>query len=280
MLSAFVICHNEEKTIARCLQSLSFASEIVVVDSGSTDTTLSIVESLRLGGLPIRLETRRWSGFSDQKNFAMSLCQFPWIFTIDADEAATPRLQAKVLAIVNGTEATKATKATGISCYRVRREEFFMGTHLKGGPGAPSYQERLFQNGKVRYIGAIHEYPAVQEGKMGVIHEPILHNPLFTLESALAKMNQYTTLEAHDRFAKGQRTSLLHAFATLFSALYKNFFVYGGYKSGKVGFIWAFLDATSRCFRHIKIWALQNELAQKGQQTLANEPHSSLYKGG
>lgn len=274
LLSAFVICNNEERTIARCIRSLGFADEIVVVDSGSTDQTLAILEKLRGEGFPLTVLSRAWTGFSDQKNFAMDQCKGPWIFSLDADEAATPELQCKVKEIVShGTDGDT-------TCYRVRREEFFLGTHLKGGPGCPSFQERLFLKDAVRYDGAIHEYPHLKRGKHGLIQEPILHNPYLDFEGVMRRMNSYTTLEARARFAAGQRTSLLHAFATCFSAFLKNFFVYGGYKSGRVGALWCFTDAISRTFRHLKIWALQYEYLKKAQALDALQAASHDHKAG
>lgn len=262
MLSAFVICCNEEKTIGRCIRSLRFASEIVVVDSGSTDNTLAILEELSNEGFPLRVEHRAWTGFSDQKNHALQLCSGNWVFALDADEAVTPELERRVLQIVGAADAGEVT------CYRVRREEFFLGTHLPGGPGCPSFQERLFLKDAVKYAGVIHEYPKLQRGKHGRIDEPILHNPLFDVQSALHKINSYTSLEARERFQRGKRTSLAHALLTPFSAFLRNFVVYGGWKAGRVGAVYCCLDAISRAVRHLKLWALQNEFHQRAESCL------------
>src|SRR5690606_7984947 len=111
---------------------------------------------------------RNWTGFRDQKNYAMSLCTNPWIFTLDADEEASTELQKKVIEIIN-------QESNSISCYRVRREEYFLGRHLTGGPGNPSFQERLSRKGSVEYIGSIHEYPMLLSGEYGLIQEKIYH---------------------------------------------------------------------------------------------------------
>lgn len=266
MISAFVICQNEELTIERCLRSLSFSSDIVVVDGGSTDSTVERIEQLITEGLPIRCFRRSWTGFSEQKNYALSLCRGPWVFSLDADEAATHGLALKVEKIV-----AESTSSPEITCFRVRREEFFLGEHLPGGPGCPSFQERLFLKEAVEYRGNIHEYPHLRFGRHGLIQEAILHSPLLDFEGVLRRMNTYTTLEARDRFSRGQRTSLAHAFLTFFSSFLRNYLVYGGFRGGKAGALWCFIESISRTMRHLKLWALQNRVREKALKVMAAE---------
>ena len=247
MLSAFIICRDERDLIGRALSSLDFADEIVVVDSGSTDGTLDIVREYP----KVKLFHRDWTGFSDQKNFAIDKCEHEWIFSLDADEAASEELGKRVLSIVqNGGEGN-------ITCYRVRREEYFLGRHLRWGAGNPSFQERFYRKGAVRYSGSVHEYPQVLKGEYGLLDEAIHHNPKLGVERFLSKLNSYTTLEAMDLFRSYQRTNLFHATGTFFTTFCKNYVVYRGYRNGREGIILCFLEAVSRSVRHFKLWALQ-----------------------
>jgi len=253
MLSAFIICFNEEETIKRAIDSLYFADEIIVVDSGSTDKTLEII-----GKNPkVKLFHRDWTGFSDQKNFAITSCNNNWIFSLDADEAVSSELAQKVLSIVRSNETTE------ISCYRVRREEYFLGRHLTGGAGNPSFQERLYKKDAVFYKGAIHEYPRVKYGKYGLLQEPIHHNPNLSIERVLKKINAYTTLEASERFKLHEKTTLFHVFGTFFTTFMKNFITYKGFKNGKEGVALCFLEAFCRSIRHLKLWAMHREIRLK-----------------
>jgi glycosyltransferase involved in cell wall biosynthesis len=245
MISVFVICFNEEKSIDRAIQSvLPLADELIVVDSGSTDQTLEILSKYR----NVRVIHRNWTGFKDQKNFALILCSHPWVFAIDADEAASPELVTRIKKIVEVAN-------NPVTCYRVRREEYFLGKHLKGGPGNPSFQERLFRKDAVEYVGTVHEYPVLKYGQYGLIQEVIHHNPEHGIERFLDKMNHYTSLEAKDRILAGKKSSLAHAFLTFLSTFLKNFFSYKGYKNGKEGLVLCFLEAFSRSVRHFKVWA-------------------------
>lgn len=251
MLSAIVIAKNEERLIERAVTSLRFADEIVVVDAESSDQTAQIAK-----GLGARVVTRAWTGFADQKNFAMEQARGPWIFALDADEAASPELGIMARKIV------ESYKAGNPVCYRVRREEYFLGRHLTGGPGNPSFQERLFLKEWVYYQGHVHEFPLIRSnapGGYGLIQEPIHHNPTFNTDRFLGKMNHYTTLEAKDRFSRGQRTSLFHAVGTFFTTFFKNYVSYRGYRNGWQGVILIFLESTSRSIRHFKILELQNK---------------------
>jgi hypothetical protein len=141
----------------------------------------------------------------------------------------------------------------------VRREEYFLGKRLSGGPGNPSFQERLFKRDAVKYIGNIHEYPKVLYGDYGLIQEAIHHNPDFGIERFLDKMNRYTSLEAMDRVKEGKRSNLWHAFGTFISTFLKNYISYQGYKNGKEGLVLCFLEASSRSVRHFKVWAIQRK---------------------
>ena len=251
--SVVLIVKNEAHTLERCLTSVSWADEIVVVDGGSDDGTLQLC---RASGRPwsskIRVCERAWTGFKDQRNFAMDRASNDWVLVIDADEACSPELASRIqglLALPGGPP---------LRAYKVQRYEYFLGKQIRHGIWNPSYQDRFFHRAGVRYVNDVHEYPVfpVQPGR---IHEPLLHWQDFTPEKFLAKMNKYTTIEALDRYQGGKRTNPFHLLLTFPAMAAKMYFYYGGYKDGYHGFIIALLEGISRTVRHIKIWQLQLE---------------------
>ncbi len=241
-LTACIIAKNEEATIERALKSLSFADEIVVIDSFSTDQTLSLSKKYTNA-----VYQNQFKGFSDQRNFALSKCSGDWVFFLDADEETSPELGFKLKQIAIEPEEQHP------HCYSIKRVEYFLGKELNYGPGNPSHQWRYFKKNKVRFEGHVHEFPRF-DGGVGKIDFPIFHNPNLGIDRFLTKLNHYTTLEALDRFSQGQRTSLLHIVGTFLTTFFKNGIRYGGFLNGREGFILVLLESFSRVVRHMKLW--------------------------
>jgi glycosyltransferase involved in cell wall biosynthesis len=253
-ISACLITRDEEKHIGRCLRSLAWVDDIVIVDSGSTDRTREICLD---PGAPwagrVRFETRAWTGFKDQRNHALSLARRDWVLVVDADEECTPELRARLEGFFAGGNEPPHR------AYKVKRVEYFLGKPIHYGIWNPSYQDRFFHRAGVRYVNDIHEYPVFPAAPQS-LHEPLLHAPDFSPEKFLEKMNTYTSIEARDRVAQGQRTTwwkLLGAFPAMF---YKNYFYYSARKDGMHGFVISLLEGVSRVVRHIKMWQIQREL--------------------
>ena len=248
LVSAAIITRNEERQIARCLRSLAWVDEIVVVDAESTDRTVAICKD---PGAPwagrLKLVTHPWSGFRVQRERAMREATNDWILVVDADEECTPELATRLRELLSrpGGPPHRA--------YKIRRVEYFLGKAIHHGIWNPSYQDRFFHRGGVEYVNDIHEYPRFQVVPQE-IHEPLLHSPEFSPERFLDKMNKYTSIEARDRIEQGQSTNwfrLLFAFPAMF---YKNYFYYGAYKDGMHGFVISLLEGVSRVVRHVKMW--------------------------
>ncbi len=247
-LTAAIITRNEEKHISSCLESLSWADEILVVDAGSEDRTASIcrAEGKAWSG-KTRVLVRNWTGFRDQRTYCLEQAVNDWILVVDADERCSPELAGRLQGLLS------APSGPPHRAYKVRRVEFFLGKEVRHGIWNPSYQDRFFHRAGVRYVNDIHEYP-VFPAPPQEIHEPLLHAPDFAPEKFLEKMNRYTTIEARDRVARGQRTNalrLLFAFPAMFL---KNYFYYGAYKDGMHGLVISLLEGVSRAVRHVKIW--------------------------
>jgi len=244
-ISACVISRNEERSIERCLKSLSFADEIIVIDACSTDNTPEIAKRLAT-----KVLTKAWSGFAPQRNACLDAATGDWVFFLDADEEASEGL-AKILRKIASEQATAHP-----NCYSIKRIEYFLGKELHYGPGNPSFQWRFFKRAGVRFEGGVHEFPRF-EGAVGLITDSAIHHwPSLNIDRFLNKLNHYTTLEAIDRFGQGQRTTLLHAFGTFFSTFLKNGIRYRGFWNGKEGVVLTVLESISRVVRHLKLWVL------------------------
>jgi glycosyltransferase involved in cell wall biosynthesis len=252
-VSALILTRNEERSIGRCLESLSWADEIVVVDAESTDGTAQVCgDAAAPWHGKTRFVRRPWSGFRDQRTFAMAEARNDWVLVVDADEACSPELAARIRELMAqpGGPPSRA--------YQVRRVEYFLGKPIEFGIWNPSYQDRFFHRVGVKYVNDIHEYPIFPVAPQR-LHEPLHHSPAFEPERFLDKMNRYTTIEARDRVKQGQRTNafrMLFAFPAMFL---KNYFYYGAYKDGMHGFAISILEGVSRAVRHLKMWQFQRE---------------------
>jgi glycosyltransferase involved in cell wall biosynthesis len=252
-VSALIIAKNEEKHIARCLASLTWADEIILVDGESTDQTPKIAGDKNAPwASKIRFISQPWRGFQTQRTFALIEAKNDWVLVVDADEECSPELAAKIQSffISGGMPPRKA--------YKVRRIEYFLGKPIHHGIWNPSYQDRFFNRQGVKYVNEIHEYPLFPEPAHD-LHEPLHHSPDFAPEKFLEKMNRYTSIEARDRVRNGQRTNgfrLIFAFPAMFL---KNYFYYSAYKDGIHGFVISILEGISRAVRHIKIWQYSRE---------------------
>ena len=255
MISTVIITKNEEKNIARCLGSLIWADEIVVVDAQSSDNTAAICcDPQAPWSKKIKFIQREWVNFNEQRNFAITQPKHDWLLVLDADEQCSPELATKVMSLVkNGSE---------VKGYKVKRIEYFLGKPIEYGIWNPSYQDRFFNRKNVKYVNEIHEYPVFQDSKSKFeirIHEPIYHSPQFDPEKFLSKMNQYTSIEARDRYNAGQRTNVFRLFFAFPAMFLKNYFYYKAYKDGMHGFAISLLEGVSRVVRHVKIWRLMQE---------------------
>ncbi len=251
-ISAIVISRNEEKNIGRCLASLAWADEVVVVDALSEDKTVEIInDKTAPWASKVRLLQKEWPGFREQRNFALQAAKHNWIFSIDSDEVCSPELAKKIQSL--------AQMPTDQKYFKVHRVEYFLGKPIRFGVWNPSYQDRFFFRPGVEYVNEIHEYPKYP-GIPDRIHEPIYHYPDFTPEKFLYKMNFYTSIEARDRVRAGQRTHALRILTAGPAMFLKNYFYYRAYRDGYHGFIISILEGISRAVRHIKIWQYQREL--------------------
>jgi hypothetical protein len=236
-ISAFVICKDESATIRRCIESLSFCREIVVVDSGSTDGTLAIIRSMIEEGLPIRLIEREWPGYAKQKQFALDATEGLWALSLDADEYIDDELRAEILALpLDGTEMTG---------FWMRRRD-----HLPGYGYPPSivharYLLRLVRKDKARFdtTQLVHESLSADGPTQRLKGGVLMHHRNMSVAAESAVMNKYSTLKARDKHARGMTTGPLRLIFLCIGEFVKTYVGQRYFVCGKAGIVHALLRA-------------------------------------
>ena len=241
-LSAVLITRNAASLIEPCLESLAFADEIVVVDSGSTDGTDEI--AARSGARVVRKE---WLGFGRQKQFAVEQARNDWVLCLDADERVSAELAASI----------KAALAAPVSpVYRMARRNRFLGRWLAHGEGYPDWITRLFHRRRARWSDdPVHEH-VIAQGPIGRLEGDLLHASAESIERYIAKQNRYTTLQADALHASGKRSSALAMAASPVARFLRFYVVKLGFLDGAAGFAHIAIGAFASFLKHAKLRAL------------------------
>lgn len=242
-LSVIIIAKNEAHDIGDCIRSvLDIASEIVVLDSGSTDGTQRLCRDL--GAKVIETD---WPGFGPQKNRALAAASGDWILSLDADERLDAEACRAVLAAMKGN-------APFAAC-RLRRDTVFCGRRMNRAGIRPDMLVRLFRRGAGRFADvAVHER-FLPEGEIGTLPGRILHITASTVGESLEKMNLYSTLSAETLRARGRRTSLVEALSRGVCAFFRSYFLRLGLLDGREGIFMAVLDAEGAYYKYAKLLA-------------------------
>ena len=234
-LSVAVITKNEAHRIERCLRSVDFADEIVVVDSGSDDGTPDIAR--RLGATVIA--TPDWPGFGPQKNRALDACHGDWELSIDADEQVDEALREAILAVVRGAERG-AGEPLG---YWIERGSFFCGRRIRHGDWRNDRVLRLFRREHARFTDdLVHERvdcPPPHDRLAGLL----LHDSVDSVEDMREKTVRYARLGAAKLRAKGRRGGVASAALHAGWTFLRGYLLRGGFLDGRAGFTIARLNA-------------------------------------
>ena len=244
MISIVIITKNEAHAIADCLQSVAWADEIIVVDSGSSDDTIKICKQF---GAKIFI-TDNWPGFGEQKNRALALATKSWVLSLDADERVTPELQKEILQVIKGN-----AKAS----YRMPRSSSYCGQFIRHSGWSPDYVTRLFRRDHAKFSNdLVHERLISEEATLTLI-SPLLHISYINLEEVLDKVNRYSTAGATMSFSRGKTATLGTAIRHGVWAFIRTYFIRLGFLDGKMGFILAVSNAETTYYRYLKLALLK-----------------------
>ena len=195
-ISAYILAFNEAEKVKPAVESVLWADEIVVVNSGSTDGTAEIAT-----GLGARVVQVPFNGFGDLRNRAIEACSHEWIFSLDADERCTKAVRDEILGLLAG--------APPCDVYRVPRRNYMMGRWIRGSGWYPNFrQPQLFRKGSMRYtLEPVHEgYEFLGDKPVGTLANAIWQFPFRNLGEIIDKANRYSSLGA----PKARRQARLH----------------------------------------------------------------------
>jgi len=243
-LSVILITHNEAANIRDCLHSVSWADEIIIVDSGSTDKTTEIAK-----GMGAHVYTCDWPGFGPQKNRALAYASKDWIFSIDADERVTPELRAEI------QKAMDEGKSDGYFCPRLSQ---FCGSFIHHSGWYPDYVMRLFKRGKGRFSDRLVHESVLLEGRSEKLVTPLLHYSYLTTDDVKRKIEHYSNAAAQQMFKTGKRAGWIRALSSACWAFIRTYIVRLGVLDGSAGFQISLMNMRTTFLKYRKLASLSH----------------------
>jgi glycosyltransferase involved in cell wall biosynthesis len=247
-LSVAIITKNEEANLARTLESVRWADEIVIVDCESTDRTGEIAQSF---GAKFFVE--KWKGFGAQKNSAIAKCSSDWVLALDADEEVSRELAQEIRDLLSGSPAQDA--------WFLPRRNFFLGRWIRHGGYYPDRKLRLFRRGSCQFEErAVHE-TIRSAGPVGDLRGDLLHHAYPTLDSYIEHMNRYSSLGATQAVARGKTSGGLLAFLwnvwlVPAATLKYNYLLRLGFLDGREGFLLHLYHSAYVSWKYAKAWEM------------------------
>lgn len=265
-LSVVIVARDEEDRIGACLESVAFADERLVVDTGSTDRTRELAAAHGA-----RVIERPWRGFGPSKAEALGLVDGDWVLLLDADERVDATLAASIRDVVGGGDGSRGQEGsrgqdssrgqvTSAACdgYELRRRARFLGRWLAHGGWGKDYVLRLVRRGAfVMTPRPVHESLAVA-GRRGRLHGELLHETDPELKRYLKKLDLYTSLAAEDLAGRGVRFRLRDLLLHPPVVFIKNYVLRAGFRDGVPGFLIAVLSSFHVFVKYAKLWEIES----------------------
>ena len=245
-LSIILITKNEAANIRACLESVQWADEVIVVDSGSTDDTVAICRDLGA-----QVHAHDWPGFGVQKNRALGYASKDWVLSLDADERVTPELRADIERAMQAAHAADA--------YLVPRLSNYCGRFMRHSGWYPDLLPRLFRRGKARFSDDLVHERLIVEGATGELQGLLLHYAFDDLEEVLHKINQYSSAGARMMQQRGRRATLTGAVLRGMWSFARTYVLRGGFLDGCEGFMLAVSNAEGTYYRYLKLMLLNRK---------------------
>ena len=242
-LTVAVIALNAEAQIGALLESVGFAGEVLVVDSGSTDATASIAEAH--GARVIRKE---WLGYGRQKQFAVSAAAHGWVLCLDVDERVTPRLAQSI---------RQALAEQRFKAGRMARRNRFLGVWLSHGEGYPDWTLRLFHRAHASWSNdEVHE-AVLTTAEVGRLEGDLLHDSAEDVETYMAKQYRYTSLHAQALYRQGVRAGYAKLLLNPLVRFLKFYFLKLGFLDGGPGFAHVVIGCNNTFHKYLKLIEMQ-----------------------
>ncbi len=239
-LTAIIPTGNEAHNIEEVLQSVSFADEIMVVDSFSTDGTVELARKYT-----DFIIQREYEYSASQKNWAIPQATHEWILLVDADERITPELKAEIQDILkNGSDCAG---------YWIYRDNLFMGRQLKNSGIKGDKCIRLFRKSLCKYEDKHVHAEIIAEGKVDFLKNKMLHDTYVSIDKFYVKMNRYATWQAEDYAKKQNKVTWIHLWLKPNFRFFKHFIIGGGFRDGFEGYVYAITQKHAVKMRYIKL---------------------------
>ena len=238
-LSVTIITRNEEKNIARCLESVKWADEIIVLDTNSTDRTVEICRQFT-----DQVFCVDWHGYGKQKNLCADRTRNNWVLNIDADEEVSPEGAEEIKAVLRGGPKHPV--------YRFPRKNFFAQRWVRYGGWYPDRISRLYDKTQVRFLESqVHE-KLIPDKNAGSLQIPIQHYSFSGMEDYIDRQNRYSTLYAREKVNAGFRANWSHLALRPLAAFFKNYLIRQGFRDGFLGLFLAFSSAFYTFLKYAK----------------------------
>ncbi|WKJ91080.1 glycosyltransferase family 2 protein [Methylomonas montana] len=242
MLSVIVITKNEAQHIGRCLASVAWADEIIVLDSGSNDDTVAICKRFTE-----QVFVTDWPGFGPQKQRALDKAHGDWVLSLDADEEISPALKHEI---------QQAMQAQDVYGFEIPRLSSYCGRQIKHAGWWPDYVLRLFRRDAGHFSGDVVHERIVVNGAIKQLRNPLLHEAFVDPAEVLHKINSYSSLGAQKLFNNGQHASLGLAIGKGLWTFIRTYFIKAAILDGSEGLMLAISNAEGSYYKYLKLRAL------------------------
>ena len=242
-LAVTVITKNEAQHIGRCLQSVQWADEIIVLDSGSSDNTVAICRQYTE-----KVFSTDWPGFGAQKNRALDKTTCEWILSLDADEWVSQELRREMAEAIH--------RPGGPAAYRMPRRSSYCGRFMHHSGWWPDHVTRLFQRGNGRFSDDLVHERLIVEGTVGQLIHPLIHQAFSDLEEVLETMNAYSTAGAKMLRQRKVKGSLAGAVMHGLWSFFHSYVIRVGFLDGREGFMLAVSNGEGTYYKYLKLMLL------------------------
>ena len=276
LLSIVIVTHNEEANLPRTLKSIAHElysygkrndTELIIVDSGSTDRTVEIAKSF---GARIFIE--EWKGYAAQKNSAIEKANGSWILSLDADEAVSPELLQEIDRALGSQlslcSEQPPTSSAFVDAFSMPRQNLFLEKRIRHGGFWPDRKTRLFRKGKGHFgIRPVHESIHVS-GSVGILRAPLIHHSYPTLSDYIEHMNRYSSLGAEMVVANGKvRFRVINIVVRPLATFIYNYFFRLGFLDGREGLLLHLYHAVYVSWKYAKAWELSRKQSQSAMSS-------------
>ena len=259
-----LVCCDEEENVERCLQNLTWADEIIVVDSFSQDRTVELCRRYTS-----RIFQREWSGMVRQREYAVSLARNEWVFAIDADESVTETLRDEVLTRLSEDKNEN-------SGYYIKRHSYYLGRWINHGGWYPDFKLRLFRKDKT-YVGGENPHDkCFVHGKTARLKGEMIHYPYKNISRQLRTIDTYSDIVSERLFKEKPAFPFVKMFVKPPIKFFETYIYKLGFLDGLPGFVISILSSYYVFMKYAKLWEKRNAINYESTQTVQQIPSKTV----